>query len=206
MPLTLKLRLASVLTLTSWGSESQEKVRWLSEHREHLYISMPPAHFILQRDKTLWGPTAPLRMSFSHTEPLSQISLHKSPQNQPPIFEEASQTSHKSCFVPPDSELPLVLSQSFVPSSHSVNHLMLLIVMDIFSVYSMRHLARSMTSIHSVALWEPFPWVLPIFTLMLSLPSRQEGNSVRSLCWSGSCPNKNRLLWVSFPKDILAKC
>ncbi len=144
----------------------EEKVSWLSEYREHLYSLMPPAHFILLKqemwDKTLWGPTATLRMSFSHTEPLSQNSLHKSPKSQPQVFEEASQTSHNLCFVHRDSELPLGLCFLI---TQCLNRLRLITAMNTFSVYSMRHLAGSMTSIHSVALWEHFPWILPIFTL-----------------------------------------
>lgn len=101
-------------------------MRWLSEHREHLYNSVPPARSILpkekRQDKTHWGPAATLSVSFSHTEPLSQNSLDKClPKSQPQVFEEASQTSHNPCFVHPPSEYPLGLSWSFVSSSHSVS-------------------------------------------------------------------------------------
>ncbi len=148
---------------------------------------MPPAHFILlkqeMQDKTLWGPTATLRMSFSHKEPLSQNSLHKSPKSQPQVFEEASQTSHKPCFVPPDSELPIGLCFLI---TQCLNHLRLLTAMNSFSVYSMRHLAGSMNS-HSFSclmgaislnLAHLFSQVEPMF----SLPSQQEGNFGKLLC------------------------
>ncbi len=101
-------------------------------------------------------------MSFSHKEPLSQNSLHKSPKSQPQVFEEASQTSHNPCFVPPDSELPIGLCFLI---TLCLNHLRLLTAMNSFSVYSMRHLAGQCLPIHSVALWGPFPWILPIFSL-----------------------------------------
>lgn len=176
---------------------------WLSEYREHLYSLMPPAHFILLKQnsgQTLWGPTATLTMSISHTEPLSQNSLHKSPKSQPRVFEGASQTSHNPCFVPPDSELPLRLTQC--------PNLRLLTAMNTFSVYSMRHLAGSMTSIHSVALCEPFPWIMPIFTHKENPCSRCLPNRkvilANSYAKAEVMPKLGRCVFDSQGKHILA--
>lgn len=146
-------------------TKQEEKVRWLSEHRGHLYSSMPPAHSILLKDdkwdKILWGPTATRSVSFSRTEPLTKLPSQVPPRGQLCIFEEASQTSHNPCFVPTDSELPLVLSKSFVSSSqppeavHCNGHFL-----------SLQHKTPCLINgFHSsVASWEPLPWVLPIST------------------------------------------
>lgn len=149
---------------SSWGcfTKQEEKVRWLSEHRGHLYSSMPPAHSILLKDRILWGPTATLNVSFSHTEPLTKLPSQVPPTGQPHVFEEASQTSHNPGFVPPDSELPLRVSQSFVSSSqppegvHCNGHFLSL----------QNKTPCWINGFHSsVGSWEPLPRVSSISTL-----------------------------------------
>jgi len=124
-------------------------VRWFSEHRGHLYRSMPPAHSILpkeeQWDKTLWGPTANSGVSFSHTEPLTKLPSQVPQQPNLTSLRKLPKLLIIPALFPLTVNFPLDSHRALFPHH---NHLWLLTAMATFSFYSMKHLAGSMASIH----------------------------------------------------------